>query len=320
MPGAPGDRNAAKFPLQMRRWLCCTLIGLFAALAAGWGAGLGAARAEVWDPDAAHRGATIAGDLTFPLNAETIDELAVPRMALIRPTGTGPFPALVLMHQCAGPNAAVAAWARRAVAHGYVVLLVDSLRPRNVGSVCYGPQGGVNFFRGTRDALQAAKHLRRRAYVDRDRIGLVGFSWGGMVGLLAASSHYRHALGFETGFAAIASFYPGCFRITPNGRPPFDLVNPDVAQPLLVLMGDADTETPASECLDKLESLKQSGAPADWHLYQGATHCWDCEQLDGFSKVDARGHHVEYKFRRDLTEDSERRLFDFLTRAMPGRS
>jgi dienelactone hydrolase len=306
--------------VQIKRRACRSLAGFLAALALWFGAGQTEARAEYWEPEAASRGATVAADLVFPIEAEPIEQLTSPRMALIRPPGTGPFPAIVLMHQCSGLNPAVTAWARRAVAQGYVVLLVDSLSARDVKSVCYGPQNGVNFFRGARDALQAARHLRRRAYVDRNRVGLVGFSWGAMVGLLASSSHYIHALGFESGFAAVASFYPGCFRATPSGRPPYDLLNPDLAQPLLVLMGDADTETPASDCLHRLEALKQGGAPAEWHLYEGATHCWDCEQLDGFSKTDVRGHRVAYKYRRDLTEDSGRRLFEFLSRTMPPRS
>jgi dienelactone hydrolase len=60
----------------------------------------------------------------------------------------------------------------------------------------------------------------------------------------------------------------------PNGRPPLDTVNGD-AEPLLVLMGEADTETPPSECIEKLESLKNSGVLVEWHLYPQAAHCWD---------------------------------------------
>ncbi|OKO75311.1 prolyl oligopeptidase [Bradyrhizobium sp. AS23.2] len=272
-----------------------------------------------WNTEAIFRGATVAEDLALPDTPETVDELTSPRMALLKPVGAGPFPAIVLMHQCAGLNAAVAAWARAAVSRGYVVLLVDSLGPRNVKSVCFGPRNGVNFFRGARDALQAAEHLRKQSYVDSKRVAFVGFSWGAMVGLLTASSHYVGALKFESGFAAVASFYPGCFRITPKERPPFDLVNPDISRPLLVLMGDADTETPASECIDKFDALKRSGIPVEWHLYPGATHCWDCQQLDGFSKIDVRGHQVEYHFRQDLTDDSRRRLFEFLDRSMSAR-
>jgi dienelactone hydrolase len=301
------------------------LIALLVPLVAGRGASKADTQdkqqleAVSWNAEAIYRGATVAQDLALPDTPETVDKLTSARMALLKPVEAGPFPAIVLMHQCAGLNAAVAAWARAAVSHGYVVLLVDSLGPRNVKSVCFGPSNGVNFFRGARDALQAAEHLRKQSYVDGTRVAFVGFSWGAMVGLLTASSHYVGALKVESGFAAVASFYPGCFRITPKERPPFDLVNSDISRPLLVLMGDADTETPALECIDKFDALKRSGVPVEWHLYPGATHCWDCQQLDGFSKIDVRGHHVEYHFRQDLIDDSRLRLFEFLDRAMPGR-
>ncbi len=299
----------------------CWLIALAAGLISGWNLAIAADgqewKAAIWESDAIYRGATVAPDLVLPDVAETVDRLTSPRMALIKPVGSGPFPALVLMHQCSGLNVAVAAWARAAVAHGYVVMLIDSLGPRSVKSVCFGPQNGVNFFRGERDALQAAEHLRRMPFVDPQRLALVGFSWGAMVGLLTASPHYVDALKSGPGFAAVASFYPGCFRITPKERPPYDMVNPDISRPLLVLMGDADTETPAQECLDKLDIVKRGGAPVEWHLYAGATHCWDCQHRDGFSKIDARGNHVTYHFRQDVTDDSRRRLFEFLDRAMP---
>jgi len=87
-------------------------------------------------------------------------------------------------------------------------------------------------------------------------------------------------------------------------------LNDDTAQPLLILMGEADTETPASE------RLRNASAPVEWHLYPQATHCWDCEQLNALNKVDIRGHRVEYHFRQDLTQDSEDRLFAFLDRTI----
>ncbi len=134
---------------------------------------------------------------------------------------------------------------------------------------------------------------------------------------MAASRHYVAALQAGKGFAAVASFYPLCSRISPsNGRPPFDVINNDIAHPLLVLMGEADTETPASDCLERIENLEKAGVPVAWHLYPGATHCWDCFQFDGLNKIDVRGHHVEYHFREDVTRDSENRLFTFLDMAI----
>jgi dienelactone hydrolase len=267
----------------------------------------------IWPAAAALAAASLAEDLKFPEHAESPDGLTSPRMALLKPPGDGPFAALVIMHQCSGLKQAVLSWARKAVERQYAVLLVDSLGPRGVESVCYGPQAGVNLFRGVRDALQAAEHLRRQPFVDRDRVALVGFSWGAMVGLMTTSRHYVEALGAGRGFAAVASFYPRCSRIFPsNGRPPVDVINDDIARPLLVLMGAADTETPAADCLEKLEALQKAGAPVEWHLYPAATHCWDCAAFDGFRKIDVQGHQVEYRFSEEVTRDSGKRLFRFL--------
>jgi dienelactone hydrolase len=273
--------------------------------------------AGAWPSDAIYRGATLANDLSFP-DAEKDIEPEFQRMVLLRPDGEGPFPGIVMVHQCGGLNLAVFAQARRALARNYVVLVIDSLGPRNVASVCFGPQAGINFFRGARDALQASEHLRRQPFVAKNRIALVGFSWGAMVGLLASSRHYVRALEAGPGFAAVAAFYPGCFRLSPpNGRAPYEVVNPDIDRPLLVLMGEADTETPAAECLEKLGAAKKNGAPIEWHVYSDTTHCWDCQQLDGHTKTDVRGNYVEYRFSQAVTDDSERRLFEFLSRVMP---
>jgi dienelactone hydrolase len=297
------------------------VIALAALVFADWSMALDLAAADPgseWPLKAIYNGATLAPDLTFPKAPETANALTSPRMALLKPSGEGPFPAIVMMPQCAGLNQAVIARARKAASMNYVVLVVDSLRPRGVTTVCYGPKAGINFFRGARDALQAAEHLRRQPYVDKDRIALVGFSWGAMVGLLTSSQRYVEALKSGPGFTTVVSFYPGCFSVSPpNGRPPFEIVNADIAHPLLVLMGEADSETPAPECVEKLEAVKKMGAPIEWYVYPETTHCWDCKQLDGLRKIDIRGHQVEYRFQQSVTDDSERRLYQFLSKAMP---
>lgn len=262
-------------------------------------------------PDVAFRATSFAADLSFPDQAETAEELTRPRMALLKPPGAGPFAALVMVHQCAGLNPAVAEWARAAVRREFVVLLIDSLRPRGVGSVCFGPRAGVNLFRGARDALQAADHLRKFPFVDGARVSLVGFSWGAMVGLVVASAQYTQALGGSQ-FRSVAAFYPGCFRISRPNAPVFDIVSADMRQPVLVLMGENDLETPAAECIEKLQSAKTAGSAVDWHLYPDTGHCWDCKQLDGFSKVDIRGNRIHYRYDPDVTRNSAERLFEFL--------
>jgi dienelactone hydrolase len=210
-------------------------------------------------------------------------------------------------------------WAREAVAQGYVALLVDSFGPRGVKSVCMGPQGGVSLPRGVRDALQAVAHLRTFDFVDGARIAVAGYSWGAMVATIASSNRWGSGLAAGERPAAAAAFYPGCFTITPLSGRPWEVMNADVDRPLLVLMGDQDTETPPSDCLPKLEAAKAAGAPVEWHLYRDVTHCWDCKNLDGFTKFDARGHRVAYRYDADVTRDSARRLFEFLGRTLAAR-
>lgn len=277
--------------------------------------------------DSIMRSATIAKDLEFPTQVSTFSFFSSPGLALYKPEGPGPFPALVLMHQCGGlvggngkwQNLSMLGWAKEAVARGYVALLVDSLGPRAVDTVCYGPKGGVNFARGVRDALQAAEHLRKQDFVDKNRVALAGYSWGAMVAVLASSKEWGTALNNGQRFDAAVSFYPGCFTIRPPTSAPYEILRNDIDRPLLVMMGDKDNETPPSECLPRLEQAKAAGAPVEWHLYQDATHCWDCENLDTFRKVDVRGNSIVYYYNKDVTKDSANRMFSFIERSFAAR-
>jgi len=266
----------------------------------------------------------LAPDLELPKDPSSLNAVGGPKMALYRPEGSGPFPALVILHQCGGlrtangnwQNMSVLGWAKEAVSRGYVVLVVDSLGPRSVDTVCLGAKGGINFPRGVRDTHQGAQHLRALPYVDPDRIGFVGFSWGAMVGLLGSGQTWGNALSAGVRFKATVAFYPGCFEIRPASGRPYEVVNPDIDVPTLVLMGDRDTETPPSDCVSRLEPIKDSGRPVEWHVYPGVTHCWDCQNLNGLKKTDLRGTSVEYKYDRDVTKDSADRMFSFLQKAL----
>jgi dienelactone hydrolase len=296
------------------------LIALLFVMACVWPA----AQAQSLSAEAAAilRAAQFAPDLKYPSEPSPLPP-ATPDMALYKPEGAGPFPALVLMHQCGGlrnaargwQNLSVLEWERSAVARGYVVAVVDSLGPRNVDTVCLGPRNGVNFARGARDALLAGKHVAALPYVDPQRVAVMGFSWGAMVSVVASSSEWAGALGEGFRFRAAVAMYPGCFTIRPQNAPAYEIVQPDIDRPLLMLMGGLDTETPASDCASRLAPL-QGRAPITSHLYPDATHCWDCRNLDGFTKIDARGSRVTYRYNEAVTRDSAERAFDFLAARM----
>lgn len=271
-------------------------------------------------PEYSMVGGDRARDLTFPTQISDIEFESTPRLALYKPDGEGPFPGLVLMHQCGGlnNNMSMLNWAREGVKRGYVVLLMDALGPRNVNSVCYSPKGDVFFSRGARDALQAAKHLRSLPYVDKTRLAYAGFSWGGGVGLVVSSKRSKEVFGlFDKieNFNAVVSFYPPCNVYPKNGSAPYTLVLSGNERPLLVLLGGRDNETPPEECTADLSPMKAAGRQIEWHLYPDATHCWDCEQWNGLSKTDIRGNRVEYLYDEAVTRDSGRRMFEFIEKA-----
>jgi dienelactone hydrolase len=246
------------------------------------------------------RAQTVEGDLTFPTEARTLSFFTPLSLALFKPEGEGPFPAVVIFHSCGGLRSEIHDWVKASLAQGYVALVIDALEPRGVQINCYPPLK-VSWSRLTKDAFDALEHLRKLSFVDSKRIGLIGFSQGAMVGFRASSAEV--AKGYPAGdrFAAVASLYGGC--------PGF--LRYDTDRPLLALMGELDNETPPSACVPILDGLKSVGAPVEWHIYPGTTHCWDCRSLHNLSKRDWRGTSVVYYYDRVVTEDSVKRVFTF---------
>jgi dienelactone hydrolase len=156
------------------------------------------------------------------------------------PEGSGPFPAVVHLHGCAGAiPPRDEAWVQRFTSWGFAVLRLDSLGPRGKDkmSVCVDPDTLSSFSRAV-DAYAAKDWLSRRPEIDPSRIVLAGWSHGGSAVLAALGSpptDFRVPKGTKPFLAGIA-FYPYC--VTPN----------EVQVPVLILVGDRDTWTPADLC------------------------------------------------------------------------
>lgn len=271
--------------------------------------------------------ATGAPDLVFPETATPVADANSPRMMLLRPEGTGPFPAVALAHQCGGlifnkanPNAVnwpMLGWAKTFVRNGYVTLLVDYMDPRGAKSLCNGPEAGVTYGRSIKDFMQAAEYLRKQPDVDADRVAMVGFSQGGIVSLMSNGKEVREKMKIGNGFNAYVSFYPLC-GYSRNGAGNFagEIVQDDMDRPHLVFTGGLDNETPFEDCQKRLHPMIEKGKPITYKHYADATHCFDCKSLNGFTK---RGHfgQVTYTFNQELTNQSARETFEFLRTHMP---
>jgi len=247
--------------------------------------------------------------VTFPV-VEASGNVVELRGKLNTPEGVGPFPAVVLLHGCDGlsPDAPwdddhpFVDWGydeRPFLAWGYATLWVDSFGPRGVENVCDGEDRYIaNPNTRVRDAFAGKAFLAGLPEIDVDRIGLIGWSHGGIAVLKAVSNATLHEPSPEDPFDAAVAFYPGC---------PFELHR--LNAPLLILIGDADDWTPVTYC-ENMVLVGDTEFDVDLVVYPGATHAFE---WSGAS--DGHGHKMEYD--PDATADAFRRIEEFLALNMP---
>jgi dienelactone hydrolase len=220
-------------------------------------------------------------DLSFPAAPQPFGFAKANRM--FKPAGPGPFPGLVILPTCGGHakwRHSFDLWAKAALDRGYAVLVVDPLTPRGVagGENCRPPVK-VPTSRFRKDGFDAAEHLRKQPFVDRERIGLLGLSMGAMAGLGASDPAHATPDG-RAAFRGIVSIYPICFIAgvrMPGRSQPVDIRwFPDkVVVPLQVQMGDLDNEAPPKDCVPRLQAQKDKGAPVEYVVHKNATHNWE---------------------------------------------
>lgn len=186
---------------------------------------------------------------------------------LLKPAGDGPFPAVVLMHDCSGlgprSSGTPRLWTEKLVDWGYVVILPDSFSTRGwPNGICLDPSRRrveVGPRKRAGDARAALAYLSTLSYVRKDRIGLMGGSHGGATTLATLSTP-------GSGFVGAVALYPRCAT--------FSNLKPDV--PLLILTGELDDWTPAKEC------TPLAGGNVTVKVYPGAHHSFDNPRPERF--------------------------------------
>lgn len=202
------------------------------------------------------------------------------------PAGSGPFPAIVLMHGCSGmwrqdgqePTASYEAWAEHWKARGFVALLVDSFGPRGQKEICTQRARPISPARDRpRDAYASLAWLAARKDVDATHIHLQGWSNGAQAVLntVKEDAPGRPAKGPE--FRSAVAFYPGCANLLKASY--------RSVVPLLIQSGGADDWTPAVHCEALVEQARGHGLPIEMDVYPGAHHAFD-----GFGTIRTRAN------------------------------
>lgn len=188
---------------------------------------------------------------------------------LTRPKGKGPFPAVILLHSCLGLPSDRSEIGRTLAGWGYVALFVDDFATRGLSQTCL-----VDFPEGLADAFGALDFLAGRPEVDKERIAALGFSQGGDTALeIAAWPGLASAFAIPRGlrFRAVAAYYPPCGN-RPDAR---------LRLPTLILVGEADSVTPARDCA----RLAAANPAAELALYRGAAHVFDDPAFAGGKRL-----------------------------------
>lgn len=101
---------------------------------------------------------------------------------LVQPTGDGPFPAVLVIHENRGLNPHIEDVARRAAVAGFLALAPDGLSP--VGGYPGNDDDGRTLQRSIdpatldQDMINSARFLKGHA-LSNGRLGATGFCWGG---------------------------------------------------------------------------------------------------------------------------------------------
>ena len=227
---------------------------------------------------------------------------------LRRPTGTGPSPAVVLLHSCNGNWRRIdERWGKRIASWGYATLAVDSFGPRGIKSTCM--DGATNDLAS--DAYRALNFLTLQPSIDPARVAAIGFAQGGL-SVLSSVERGIDEQASSNKFRAAVAFYPPCGGI-----------RGDMTVPTLVLIGERDDLNPADDCRNMAEGRdgwgvsrrKDQGAPIKLVILPGAYHSFDAPTLK--TPVEPSGHHFE--FNQSATDQSVDALREFLG-ATIGRS
>jgi carboxymethylenebutenolidase len=202
---------------------------------------------------------------------------------IARPTGRGPFPALVVIHEWWGLNDWVKESTREFAENGYVALAVDLYRGRVAEDrdLAHELSRALPQDRAVRDMKAALGYLRRQPYVEVAKIGSIGWCMGG---------GYSLQLALNADLAATVIAYG---RL---GMDPDQLKK--INSPLLGIFGEKDKGIPSSDVRKFEKLLNEQGVRNNIHIYDGAGHAFMNPNNSG-------------GYNRESADDAWRKIYQF---------
>lgn len=236
-------------------------------------------------------------------------------------SGAEPLPAIVIVHGSGGVDSRGEHYAAALNRAGFITLEIDLWAPRHVRSAAERPR---NVSETLPDAFAALRFLSEQPQdVDPARIGIMGFSWGGVVSMLSATqaNRDRYATGAQA-FAAHAPLYPVCWIYN---RAPGYAFTALTGAPVFIQAGTADAYDRPDRCATLQQSLPAAAqALVSVRMHSGATHAWERREPnatinDPFSH-EGQGGPVELRYSEQATRASTEAVVTFFENTLGGSS
>lgn len=221
--------------------------------------------------------------VSFPSGDQTASGL------LYLPSGSGPHPAIVVIHEWWGLNDWVKEQASHLAGEGYVALAVDLYHGKVAtdAEMAHELMRGLPQDRGVRDLVAASQYLARRGDVDRNRIGAVGWCMGGgYAALLAVADPHLRAVAINYGSL-------------PTDKTALEQIHAAV----LGNFGGLDRGITPADVSAFAEAMKGLGRPVDVKVYPDAGHAFENpNNTQGYKAEDAK--------------DAQRRMQQFFAKTL----
>lgn len=185
---------------------------------------------------------------------------------LTKPTGNGPFPAVVLAPGCGGFHDQYSppvfdSYRSRLTADGFVVSNVDFTRAHDIASCSTSTALLITQDAYATDIIAALADLKKQRFVDPTRIHIWGWSYGGGAAFDALALAEKRP---DIKIASVVAYFPWCGPPRPWAQP----------VPVLVLRGAADAIAPFSKC-EAAAATALANKSMHVVVYPGATHSFD---------------------------------------------
>ena len=231
------------------------------------------------------------------------------------PPGNG-LPAVVVVHGSSGIDSRGRFHIEALNEAGIATLEIDLWTPRGVTSPDKRPRGVPETLP---DAYGALAYLARHAKVDPSRIGIMGFSWGGVVSMLTATRPYTELyMGGARQFKAHAPLYPVCWVY--NRVPGYEFAA-FTGAPVFIQGGELDTYDLPDTCA-RLVAAVEAKAPGvvSATMHAGATHAFDRSEPeitvnDPFAHLGAGGE-VRFTYNPEVAARAREAVVAFFKRTL----